>query len=141
MKAILVPVDGSDSSVRAVKFAMQAVADSDGAVLHLLTVQPPIVSGNVTRFFSADAINEYYQDEGQKALVAAKAVLDGVSAPYHEAIEVGPVAQTIATFAKNKGCDMIVMGTRGLGSVGSLVLGSVTTKVLHLTDIPVTLVK
>ena len=50
-------------------------------------------------------------------------------------------AEVICRYAKEKGCDQIFMGTRGLGSVSSLVLGSVATKVIHLSPVPVLLVK
>jgi nucleotide-binding universal stress UspA family protein len=141
MRTILVPVDGSESASRAVKTAIQAVKELNGATLHLLTVHPPIVSGNVTRFFSAEAIQSYYEDEGRNALMPAKALLDEAGILYQEKIAVGPVAITIADYARKHGCDLIIMGTRGLGSVAGLVLGSVTVKVLSLVDIPVTLVK
>ncbi|NYT61053.1 universal stress protein [Alcaligenaceae bacterium] len=141
MRTILVPVDGSESSARAVKAAIKAATEFGGSKLLLLTVQPPIISGNVTRFFSTDAIQDYYQDEGHNALLSAKAVLDEAGVPYTEAIEVGPVAATIANYAKNNNCDMIIMGTRGLGAVTGFVLGSVTTKVLSMVDMPVALVK
>lgn len=141
MKTILVPVDGSDSAVRAVKAAIKEAGESKQASIHLITVHPPIVSGNVKRFFSADAINDYYQDEGRNALMSAKAVLDEAGVAYQEKIEVGPVAQTIADYAKKNQCSHIIMGTRGLGSVSGLVLGSITIKVLSLVDIPVTLIK
>ncbi|SHH83250.1 universal stress protein [Pollutimonas bauzanensis] len=141
MRTILVPVDGSESSSRAVRAAIKAVNEFGGATLHLLTVHPPIVSGNVKRFFSVEAINDYYQDEGRNALLPAKAILDEAGIAYTEEIAVGPVAQTIADYAKKKECDMIIMGTRGLGAVAGFVLGSVTTKVLGLVDIPVALIK
>lgn len=142
MKSILVPVDGSDSSLRAVKLAMNQYQKHNGTTkLHLLTVQPPIVSGNVTRFFSAQALQEYYEAEGNNALLSAKAVLDANSVPYTEKIAVGPIGDTVANFVTEQGCDHIIMGTRGLGSVSGFVLGSVATKVLHLVDIPVTLIK
>lgn len=141
MRTILVPVDGSDSSLRAVKAAIKAAAEFGGATLHLLTVQPPIISGNVKRFFSADAIKEYYQDEGKNALLPAKALLDEAGVAYTEEIAVGPIAPTIADHAKKIDCDLIIMGTRGLGAVSGFVLGSVTTKVLSLVDMPVALIK
>ena len=59
---------------------------------------------------------------------------------FHEKILVGPTAQTIIEYAEEQDCDHIVMGTRGLGAVTSMVLGSVTNKVLSLTPVPVTLV-
>ncbi|NYT83158.1 universal stress protein [Alcaligenaceae bacterium] len=141
MRNILVPVDGSDSSVRAVKAAIQAMEDLKDCKLHVITVHPPIVSGNVTRFFSAEAINDYYQDEGRNALLPAKTVLDEAGVSYQDSVQVGPVAITIAKYAKDHGCDLIIMGTRGLGSVTGMVLGSIATKVLSLVDIPVTLIK
>ena len=53
----------------------------------------------------------------------------------------GPIAMTIVDYAKRHGCHQIFMGKRGLGLVTGLVMGSVTTKVVSLADIPVTLVK
>lgn len=141
MTTILIPVDGSDASLRAVKAAIKAGAKLGNTTLHLLTVQAPIVSGNVTRFFSAEAINDFYQDEGKNALRPAQALLDAAGVSYQEKIAIGPVAQTIAKYASEQDCDLIMMGTRGLGAVGGFVLGSVATKVLNLTDVPVTLIK
>jgi|SRR5690606_1974424 nucleotide-binding universal stress UspA family protein len=141
MKTILVPVDGSDNSLRAVKAAITAIKEMGQANLHLITVQLPIASGNVKSFFSAEAINSYYQDEGRNALLPAKALLDEAGVQYSEEILVGQVGATIADYAKKHHCDQIIMGTRGLGSISGMVLGSVTTKVLNLTDVPVTLIK
>ena len=56
-------------------------------------------------------------------------------------IGIGEPAHVIAHYANEKAIDQIVMGTRGLGSVAGLVMGSVTTKVLSLTDVPVLLIK
>ncbi|MBI2312352.1 MAG: universal stress protein [Betaproteobacteria bacterium] len=56
-------------------------------------------------------------------------------------LEMGDAAEIIAKFAKKLKCEGIVMGTRGLGPVKGLVMGSVATKVLHLAAVPVTLVK
>lgn len=141
MKRILIPVDGSDAALRAVKAAISAVTErSEQPEIHLVTVQPPILSGNVTRFFTAEMIESYYHDEGQKALEAARKVLNDAGVNFHEEILVGPVAQTIIGHAEEQDCDHIVMGTRGLGAVTSMVLGSVTAKVISLSPVPVTLV-
>lgn len=69
-----------------------------------------------------------------KALAAA-----GV--PHKAKVVIGDAPHEIVEYAKAYHCDGIVMGTRGLGNVATLVLGSVAHKVLHLTHIPVTLVK
>ena len=54
---------------------------------------------------------------------------------------IGDPATAIVKLARRLNCDLIVMGTRGMGKVAGLVLGSVATKVVHLADAPVTLVK
>ena len=56
-------------------------------------------------------------------------------------VEIGPAAETIAKIARERGCDGIVMGTRGLGAVSSMLLGSVSSRVLQFSDLPITLVK
>jgi nucleotide-binding universal stress UspA family protein len=56
-------------------------------------------------------------------------------------ILIGDVAKSIVSCAEASGCCAIVMGTRGMSAIGNLVMGSVATKVIHLTKLPVTLVK
>ena len=141
MKTILLPVDGSENSTRAVQRAINLSKGAEETKLFLVTAYPPIASGNVKRYFSPDDIQAFYREEGEKALAPAKALLDQAGVSYEEEVLVGPVAQTIAEFAKKKSVDTIIMGTRGLGTVGGMLLGSVTTKVLSLVDIPVMLVK
>jgi nucleotide-binding universal stress UspA family protein len=109
--------------------------------LHVITVQMPIVSGNVTRFFSTEDIKAYYEEEGQKALAPVKHLIAQAGDVCMAEVLVGPVAETINEYSQEHGCDHIVMGTRGLGRVSGLVLGSVTTKVISLATVPVTLVK
>lgn len=141
MKRILIPVDGSDAALRAVKFAIETVVElKTRPDVHLITVQAPVLSGNVTRFFTADMIESYYQEEGEKALVSARKMLDQAAVDYQEKIMVGHVAQAITQYVEDEDCDHIYMGTRGLGALTSVVLGSVTHKVLALSDVPITLV-
>lgn len=141
MSKILLPVDGSENSVRAVKRAIEIFRESEGSTLQLVTAFPPIVSGNVRRFFAPEEMQAYYQEEGDKALAPAKALLDSEGITYQAEVLVGPIAHTIADYANKNKVDTIIMGTRGLGTVTGMLLGSVTTKVLSLVDIPVLLVK
>ena len=142
MMKILLPVDGSENALRATRFAIGVAGNcAEGLELHLLTVQLPIVSGDVKMFVSQDQINAYYHDEGIKALADARAALGVAGVDYVFHIGVGPIAETIAAYAKDKACDQVIMGSRGLGTVKGMLLGSVTTKVIHLVDVPVTLVK
>ena len=56
-------------------------------------------------------------------------------------IEVGDPAETIVQYAREKNCDQILMGTQGMGSLSGFVMGSVASKVVHLSPVPVLLTK
>ena len=71
----------------------------------------------------------------------ARRLLKEAGVPYTCEILIGPIAASLADCAESRGCDAIVMGSHGHGAVGSLVLGSIATKVLHLAKVPVFLVK
>jgi nucleotide-binding universal stress UspA family protein len=138
---VLLAVDGSDSSNRAVDHMIKLLGwYKAGVELHLLNVQPPI-SANAGSFVSRDAIAKYHQEEAMKDLQPAMRKLDAAGVKYRHHIGVGDPADTIAGYAGEQGCDQIVLGTRGMGSVSSLMLGSVATKVIHLSTVPVLLVK
>lgn len=141
MLKMLVPVDGSESSGRAVDHLIRKLGSyKDAAEIHLLNVQQP-VSGDISAFVSRDVIAGFHREEGMKALAPARQKLDAAGVKYRHHIGVGDPAETIAKYAKEKGVDQIFMGTRGMGGVSNLVLGSVATKVIHLSPVPVLLVK
>ncbi|MFL6621221.1 MAG: universal stress protein [Sulfurifustis sp.] len=141
MRRLLVPFDGSDASGRALDHAQRALSSyKEGAELHLLNVQPPL-PGDVAMFVGAETCRKYHQDEGAKVLAPARARLEAAKVPYVWHVSVGDPGEVIARYAKEKGCDEICMGTRGLGRVAGMLLGSVTTKVIHLSPVPVLLVK
>lgn len=142
MPKILVAVDGSENSGRVVDFLLKTKGwYKDAVEVQLLNVQMPVAGVNVKMFISQESLNEYYRDEGTAALQQARGKLDGTGLAYAHHIGVGDPAEVIVEYAKAKGCDQIMMGSRGLGSVSGLVLGSVATKVLHLTGVPVTLIR
>ena len=138
---ILLPVDGSEPAARAVEYVC-ALRDARIPVeVRLLNVQVPIVSANVRRFVSQETIDAYCRAEGEGALGAAKKALQVVGMAFNEQIVVGHAGQTIASQASHWGCTRIVMGTRGLGALANVVVGSTALQVMHLSQIPVTLVK
>jgi nucleotide-binding universal stress UspA family protein len=137
----LVPFDGSDHSLRALDLAIQeAKARVEPARLLLLNVQLPL-SGDITRFIDRNTVNDFHREAGEKILAAAKERLESCGLGHAQHILVGQVAHAIVEFADTKGCSMIVMGAHGHGSVSGLLMGSVATKVLHQTSLPVLLIK
>lgn len=141
MLKILLPVDGSDNSDKAVvDFISMINWYKEPPEVHLLTVQTPL-SGNISSYISATDIKQYHQEEGLKSLENARKLLNqaGVSYQYH--ITVGDPAEMIVRFATEQKYDQIVMGPRGKGNIEGLLLGSVTNKVMQSALIPVLLVK
>ena len=140
MERILIPVDGSANAERAVSRVIEMIGKGRAIEVHLVTVRPPLRE-NVARFIARSEIEGYHQDEGEKALAGAKQLLADAGVAFKTHIGVGAPGETIAAFAEDIGADGIVMGTRGLGGLAGLLLGSVATEVISLAKVPVTLVK
>jgi len=137
-KNILVPIDGSPNSLRALKHAAERYRDSPHAHLLLLNVQPALPP---SRHVPRSMIKSHQQSMSEEALAPARAAAERLGVTFDSYVRVGEPAEVIADFAQRTHSREIVMGTRGLGRVRGLLLGSVTTKVIHLADVPVTLVK
>ena len=143
MRRVVVPVDGSVCSLRAVQYLVERRADGSSPAdpeIHLVNVQVPL-SGHIGQFIKRDQIAGFQRDEGVKALQGARALLDAGGVQYTVHTEVGWTAEVIVSLAGSLHCDHIVMGTHGRHAVTELLIGSTTLKVLHLTRVPVVLVK
>jgi len=140
---VLLSVDGSEPSIRAVNYLIKASGWFKTEIeVHLLNVQHELpYGGRVGSVLGRDAIEKYHQEQGAEQLKQARSLLDAAHVKYHAHIGVGDEASVIAAYAKDKHCDQIYMGTRGLGPVTGMVLGSVATKVIHLSPVSVLLVK
>jgi nucleotide-binding universal stress UspA family protein len=136
-------VDGSKNSLDAVQLLIDH-ADwyREPPQVELVTVHLPVPKlPGMGAAVGKSQIERYYQEEGEAKLAAAKRKLDAAKIGYEAHVLVGPVAETIVKYAKDKRCDLIYIGTRGMSEFGKALLGSTATKVLHISDIPVLLVK
>lgn len=88
-----------------------------------------------------DVVDEYYAEESSKVLNPVCEFLAKHNVTAARLAEVGPAGETIAKAAADGGFDLLVMGTHGHGALGKLVMGSVSTKVLANSTIPVLLVR
>lgn len=149
---ILVPFDESDAAKRAIDAAIGIA--SDGAVITLLQAADRPLTVDPTVAAAERRAGVYSEDEMVKAIEKAQdailANLEAIAAEVaagsdknvqfkYEAIEGSPAA-VITDYAKANDVDIIVMGRRGLGSVRAM-LGSVSQRVAHETDLPLLLVK
>jgi nucleotide-binding universal stress UspA family protein len=135
---ILLAVDGSKTSMDAVKFVIKhAHWFSERPRLEVVSAHAQI---SVPRFPGMGGIGkaqmqQYYEEEGGKRLADAKKILDQAGIRYEARVLVGNLAEVIVNHAKKTGCDLIVVGAP------QAVIGSVSSKVMHLSEVPVLMVK
>ena len=143
MARILIAVDGSSHSAKVAKAVIRHVsAYQQPPELHLAYVHLPVPTlGGLIKPIGHEALQRYYREEGEDALRGAKKLLDRANLACTMHILVGPIAETLAGEAKKLKCDMIVMGTHGMGAVSGMLLGSVATRTVHLAHCPVILVR
>jgi len=144
-KTILVPVDGSQNSKKALEFACEYATKFDGAI-HLVHVAQPLHNEKTLVLGGAAVTVHASRDEleaaGKQVIDAGKEVAGkhGCKNVTTE-VEGGDPAQVIVKAAKSKNADMIVMGTRGLSNLTELLMGSVSNKVTHLAPCTVVTVR
>lgn len=141
MLKALIPVDGSENSLRALDHLISLIQNGEPMEVHLIHVREPLNAWEVHRFLTQTEIQSFQVSEGEDALAAAKQRLDAAGIPYTAEILIGDIAPTISGYAEAIGCDKIIMGSRGMTEIASLLLGSVTTKVIHYAHVPVTVIK
>ncbi|MDH5264633.1 MAG: universal stress protein [Betaproteobacteria bacterium] len=140
MRKLLVPVDGSPVANRAVAYAIglaRCVADTR---IVLLNVQQNVEHWHKRGLLDEESMKELRQ-QGEQESREARAALDAAGALYDFHIAFGHPAEVIVRMAREERCEGVVMGTRGLGDVETLILGSTAYKVIQLAQVPVTLVK
>jgi nucleotide-binding universal stress UspA family protein len=136
---ILVPVDGSPGAERAVRLVVALYARLAPLRVRLLSVQWPDTLARDALPDDASA-RDAAPASAEDAARVAQSLLAAAGVPHVAESRTGHVAQAIAAYARETGCVAIVMGTRGMGTTDH-VLGSIARQVIHLVDVPVTLVK
>jgi YjbE family integral membrane protein len=143
VKRVLLAVDGSEGARKAVAHVLamrQEMRDPAALELHVLNVQSP-VPGDVSNFVTNDSLQGYHSERAEAALKAPREALDAAQCPYQVHQEVGEPATSIAAAARRLGCELIVMGTRGLGATASALIGSVAQRTIEHATTPVLLVR
>lgn len=142
MRRILVAIDGSEGSLRALDFAVRQASYAPAAELHVLTIQPATSANTAWEIYvTAERLQEIAVERSSQVLDTAAQRLQGSSFRFTLEQRTGEPAETIAHRAEELGCESIIMGTHGLGKLGVLIMGSVAQRVMHHATVPVTLVK
>lgn len=132
---ILVPIDGSQQSGRALEHAIGLA--KEGTKLSVLHVDPSIALNEV----SYVDVSGVLEAESHEIMDAAMAKLKGSGIPFEALVASGYPAPVITRVAKERDIDLIVMGSRGVGFVSEILLGSVSHSVAQHSHCPVLIVK
>lgn len=139
MLTLLLAVDGSPASDRAVNWIIKVYREVTPVRVHLLHVSQP-EDGVGLQSTRPHADSNQDPSHGERGLSSARALLNHADIPYMSDVRTGFVPSTIVQYGRQMECNGIVIGTRGMGSTDAL-LGSIARQVIHFSDVPVTLVK
>ncbi|MCG8400035.1 MAG: universal stress protein [Firmicutes bacterium] len=139
---ILLPVDGSANSMRAIEHTLNIAKKHSEAKVTLLTV----ACMHVFRTYDYNLVN--LENLHEKCISSWRPVLEEAQKMFVDAglqvesvIVNGDPADVISQYAEENQMDRLIMGSRGLGGFKGLILGSVAYKVLSKVNIPVTIIK
>ena len=138
---ILLPFDGSDIALEAVRFVIRLRADGLDARVVLANVQEPASLYELVVAHDPLVIEQVSAAAGANTLNAAQTLLDAAGIACETEVAMGDPANTLVDILENYGCDLVVMGASGTSGLRSALLGSVSNEVLHAAGVPVMIVK
>lgn len=139
---ILVAIDGSKNSLRALKYTIRLVGKlAEPSQVLLVNAHDDIALRGASQFVGREAVKGYLQDLADTELAEAIELARKAKVDFDTRALRGQVAQAIAKAATDAGCDLIVLGSKGRTALKDLLIGSVAQRVAALAEMPVTLVK
>lgn len=142
-RKIVVPIDGSGWSERAVPHAVDLARISKGEIILLHIFRPPLHDYEDTLALAGqdEQINRLREDT-KRRLLALRGRLRGEGVDCRvQVIEAVGVAASICDYVRDEGVDLIVMSTHGRSGLARFMFGSVAHKVMQEVDIPVLLIR
>ncbi len=139
---ILLPIDGSKSSLNAAKYVAQMVSNMrTKCSVTLISAHDDFGLSHVKQFVSKSVVDDYLREISEKELKAAQKVLDTAGVKHSMIIRRGHVSKEILATANKEKFDLIVMGAKGRSGVLDLLIGSVAQRVVSTAKQAVLLVK
>ena len=141
MYRIMIAVDGSDLALDAVRHGIALVRRGG--------LQATLVLGHVQEEATQveldprgpNMVAPASVESAQNGMAPAVALVDAAGVPYETEIGLGAVAATLVDMVERCGCDLLFIGARGLGGLRGAFLGSVSQSLVHISPVPVTVVK
>ncbi|MDE2276164.1 MAG: universal stress protein [Burkholderiales bacterium] len=138
---ILLPIDGSPDALAAVRHALHLVRAGLQASFVLANVQTRANLYEVMVAHDPAVIAQLRSDAGADLLRPAQALLEAAGAAWESEVAGGEPATLLVDLIEKYGCDAVIMGSQGAGSLRSALLGSVSGALLRHSPVPVTVVR
>ena len=137
---ILVPVDGSDISYRALDSAL-FLSERLGSKITAIHVIEQVPTVYIQSQKILDELLAAHKNESQKILDKCSSIATQKGIAINTTLLEGNPASTILEFSQREKYEVIIIGSRGMGHFKELVLGSVSSKILHHSLCPVLLIR
>jgi len=137
---ILIPNDGSESGRRALEYALKMAKSHNSYDITILTVACSDFALARGVVFNPNELITSCNAHFNMSLEKAKAMFEAEGINVNTLLAGGDPAGIIIDMVNNQGFEKVVMGTRGLSGISGMLLGSVSSKVLHNVKVPVTLI-
>lgn len=137
---ILLPLDGSEHALAAVRHAIRLVDDGLAAELVLTNVQAPAYLYEMV-MATPDAIGRATGAAAASALDVGRALLDQADITYEVELATGEPVPMLLELIERLQCDAVIMGSHGHGALRAVLLGSVSHGLLQNSPVPVTVVR
>ena len=137
---VLVPYDGSDTSLAALNHALKQFPDADIIVLHVID-QDHIGTSYGELLVGREKLRERAEEGATDLLAEAESVADEVGVDIDTVVQVGHPVRDILEYVEANQVNQVVIGGKGLSNVPQLLSGSVSFDVLLHVDVPVTVVR
>ena len=138
---ILVPVDGSELSLEAVRYALALVKQGLRADLVLANVQAPASLYEIVVVRDPALIHDASAGAGAHLLEPAQALCRAAGVAFECEVVSGDPVPVLCDLAEEYACSAIVVGAHGKGALASALLGSVSHALSHASPVPVTIVR
>ena len=134
LKKIVLPLDGSEHSMHAAKYAVDLAKLTDAEVVLAHSF------GGIPKVLGEDGLHEVIAEltkESNEILEPFLWLFEDKKVKFKTRVVRGRIADSIVTLAEEENADLIIIGSRGLSNVERILLGSVTTRVVQMAHCPV----
>ena len=127
---ILVPVDGSDNSYKALEAAL-ILSEKLGSNISVVNVMEQVPITHIESEKLLSELLEAYKKENQEILSKCSDIAQQKGITIKTVLLQGNPAPVILDYSKKENFDLVIMGSRGMGKFKELILGSVSSKIVH----------